>query len=66
MPALGEIKAKRRNNKNHSLFSPVASLGTSFFTCSCAGSFVPALGEALLGICVVCSGTGVVAVKIDR
>ena len=59
----------RRKSKNHSLDSPVVSSGTSsvFITFCCAGRFVPAFGEGrLLGLFVVCSGTGVVAVKIDR
>ena len=67
-PITAGIKA-RRKSKNNSLFSPVDSSGTSsvFITFSCAGSFVPALGERrLLGLFVVCSGTGVEAVKINR
>ena len=62
------IKA-RRKSKNNSLVSPVVSSGTSlvFITFCCVGSLVPAFGERrLLGLFVVFSGTGVVAVKIDR
>ena len=67
-PITTGIKA-RRESKNHSLVSPVDSSGTSsvFITFCCVGSFVPAFGERrLLGLFVVFSGTGVVAVKIDR
>ena len=67
IPIIG--KAKRRNNKNNNLFSPVAFSGTSFFTFSCAGSSVTvtAFEEGLLlEVFVVWSWTGVGAVKIDR
>ena len=60
---------KRRRKSKNQLVSPVVSSGTSsvFITFCCVGSFVPAFGERrLLGLFVVFSGTGAVAVKIDR